>query len=201
MGDAHAASHAGRHIDTGESIVHRNRPELANISALPTAGAQVAVKELKDFCRRMDRHFEESNLTVEEADRFYALLRGNNETMLPGGQFLFFPNGTYGMPGPERPDPFVFEEQVRVKKLDERKYEIFYYYIDCGRRYDYMEVYLEDGALIGYNVLETWAESFLSLLTELIRATRALRGTVENETSYHCQGHVHISNTCDVPFV
>jgi len=108
----------------------------------------------------MDQRFNESNLTVEEAGRFYALLKDNNETMLPGGQFLFFSNGTYGMPGPERPDPFVFEEQVRIRKLDERKYEIFYYHIGCGRNYTYMEVYLEDGALIGYNVLETWIESY-----------------------------------------
>lgn len=119
-----------------------------------------SVKDLKAFCKRMSERFDESNLTVGEADRFYALLRANNETVLPGGQFLFFSNGTYAMPGPEAPEPFVFEKQVKLKKLSDDRYEIFYYHIDCGRNYSHMEFYLQDGALVDYEYLDSWGESF-----------------------------------------
>jgi hypothetical protein len=119
-----------------------------------------SVRELKDFCATMDRRFNESNLTVEEAEHFYDLLKANNRTSLPGGQYLFFANGTYGMPGPEVPEPFIFEEQVRLKKLSSEKYEIFYYHVDCGLNYTHMEFYLKDGVLVGYGYLDTWQENF-----------------------------------------
>jgi hypothetical protein len=35
--DAHPAAHAGRNIDAGESVVHRNRRELAEVAAMMDA--------------------------------------------------------------------------------------------------------------------------------------------------------------------
>jgi hypothetical protein len=37
VGDAHPAAHAGGTIDFGESIIHRNRRELADVGALAAA--------------------------------------------------------------------------------------------------------------------------------------------------------------------
>jgi hypothetical protein len=40
MGDAHATAHARRSVDTGEAILHRNRPKLAKVGALPASSTQ-----------------------------------------------------------------------------------------------------------------------------------------------------------------
>lgn len=108
----------------------------------------------------MKKRFRHSNMTVKEAEQLYTLLKEANERRLPDGRLLNFSNGTYGMPGPKPPEPFVFEKQVMLRKITEGEYEIFYYYIDCGRNYMHEEVYLDNGIIVRVTRLEGWGESF-----------------------------------------
>jgi hypothetical protein len=137
-------------------------PEKGNpfpVQAYPPPGGQRSVAELKDFCRRMKQRFADSNLTVEEADQFYALLKSIDEKRLPSGQVLSFANGNYGFPT-GRGDPFVFEKQVMLRKVSEENYEIFYYFIDCGCNYVHLEIHLNGGSLVKVVKLESWSESY-----------------------------------------
>ncbi len=99
-------------------------------------------------------------MTNKEAKQFYALLKETNEKKLPDGNHLYLHNETYGMPGPERPKPFIFEKQVMLRKVTEEKYEIFYYHIGCGRNYTHREIYLENGKIVQVARVESWSESF-----------------------------------------
>jgi hypothetical protein len=118
------------------------------------------VAELKDFCAEMRQRFADSNMTNKEAEQFYALLKETNGQRLPNGRLLNFRNGTYGMPGSERPKPFIFEKQVMLIKITEEKYEIFYYFIGCGRWYTHEEIYLENGSITQVTTVEKWSESY-----------------------------------------
>ncbi|MCL7453987.1 MAG: hypothetical protein M8467_13170 [Anaerolineae bacterium] len=130
-----------------------------SVQAYPSPGGQRSVAELKDFCQRMRQRFADSNFTNEEAAQFYALLKEIDEKRLPSGQVLSFANGTYGFPTGSG-DPFVFEKQVMLKKISEQKYEIFYYYIGCGRWYTHLEIHLDRGNVIEVVTLESWGESY-----------------------------------------
>jgi hypothetical protein len=113
-----------------------------------------SVTELQDFCSRMKQHFANSNLKTSESEQFYSLLREDNNNTIP-----WLHNECYGMPGCER-KPFVINEQVMLKKITDEKYQVFYYYIGCGVNYDYMEIYLKQGNIDKYVLLERWSESF-----------------------------------------
>ena len=140
-------------------VVEPDEGDPSPVQAYPPPGGQRSVAELKDICRRMKRRFADSNLTVEEAGQFYALLKENNEKTPPEGRLHNFTNGTYGFPtGPG--DPFVFEKQIMLRKISEEKYEIFYSYIDCGRNYAYLGLYLENEDLIAVIELENRRENY-----------------------------------------
>ncbi len=126
----------------------------------PFEPQQKSVTELEDFCARMKQRFANSNMTNKEAEQFYALLKEANGQRLPDGRLLNFRNGTYGMPGSERPKPFIFEKQVMLKKITEEKYEIFYYIIGCGRNYTHEEIYSENGNMTQVTTIEKWRESY-----------------------------------------
>lgn len=126
----------------------------------PFEPQQKSVTELEDFCARMKQRFANSNMTNKEAEQFYTLLKETNGQWLPDGHLLYLHNESYGMPGPERPKPFVFEKQVMLRKVTEEKYEIFYYHIDCGRNYTHEEISLDNGNITQVTTVEIWSESY-----------------------------------------
>ena len=130
------------------------------VQQYPSAPQKKSVAEVKDFCARMKQHFIDSNIDNKEAEQFYASLKATNGKRLPDGYLLNLHNETYGMPGPEQPKPFVFEKQVMLKKITEEEYEIFYYWIGCGRNYNHMKIYLENGSITRVTMLEMWSESY-----------------------------------------
>lgn len=130
------------------------------VQQYPLESEQKSVSELKDFCARMKQRFANSNMTVKEAEAFYALLKENNDKSFPDGNRLTFRNGSYGMPGPKPRKPFIFEEQVRLKKITSEKYEIFYYTIGCGVNYIHEEVHLERSKITQVLTAEIWREAY-----------------------------------------
>ena len=114
-------------------------------------GGDRSFKTKNRFLRFLDyvkKEFKESNMTVKEAEDFYALLKNHIEIT----------DGYFGMPSPNlpRPKPVVFEERVMIKKLNDSQYTIFYYRVGCGCRYIYSEV-IKKGEELKFEDIEVWA--------------------------------------------
>jgi hypothetical protein len=54
VSDAHPAAHAGRSIDAGKAIIHRDRCKLARVDACAAAGTHVGVHARKSLGRCQD---------------------------------------------------------------------------------------------------------------------------------------------------
>lgn len=68
-------------------------------------------------------------------------------------------NECYGMPVCE-PEPFVLDRQVMIKKIDDKEYELFYYFIGCGTNYHHLKIFIEQNKIASYEFIERWSESF-----------------------------------------
>ncbi len=77
------------------------------------------LKKFLGFCDYIKRQFNESNMTVGEAEDFYARLE----------MYLKIRDDAYGMPGPNLPrrGPVILKKRVKVKKLNDSQYVIFYF--------------------------------------------------------------------------
>jgi hypothetical protein len=108
------------------------------------------VAELEDFCARMQERFAEPGLTDSEARSVYEVIP----------TVLNIQDEPYGMPSPEQPPPPEVEltERVQLRKIEEDRYEIFFFTIGCGRNYSLYELTLtETGAEV--RPIERWSES------------------------------------------
>ena len=57
-------------------------------------------------------------------------------------------------------EPFVFEKQVMIKKVDSGAYELFYYAIGCGINYNHVKILIDQNQIASYEFIERWSESF-----------------------------------------
>jgi hypothetical protein len=121
-------------------------------------GHKYTVAELRDFCSRMSQRFAVSNVTSQEAKKLFKLFAANSDKVLPDRSVLSFKNECYAMP-PCALEPFIMEKQVKLLKVTNDEYEVFYYYIFCGTNFIHMQVNLEHGKIQGIQPIESWAES------------------------------------------
>ena len=117
-------------------------------------GEQKSVSELEEFCSRMKQRFSQSGMNVTEAAKIFSLLKADNNDKLP-----WLHNECYGMPVCE-PEPFVLDRQVMIKKIDDKEYELFYYFIGCGTNYHHLKIFMEQNRIARYEIFERWSESF-----------------------------------------
>ena len=118
-----------------------------------------SIAALQDFCSRMNRRFAKSNLTDLEAEQLYRLFEANGDKSLPDGNSLQFNNGCYGMPVCTR-EPFSMEKQVKLRKVTNNEYEVFYYRIECGTNFIHMQIKIEQNEIQSLTWVEMWSESF-----------------------------------------
>ena len=124
-------------------------PYSSRVYPSPDRGINQLPKFIK-FCDHIKKHFIESNMTIEEADEFYALLE----------RHLKISDGYYGMPSPSlpKPKPVKLKDRVMIKKLNDTQYTIFYYEVGCGCSYIYSEVVKDSEDKLKIEKIEVWKE-------------------------------------------
>ena len=106
----------------------------------------------------MNQRFAVSNVTSQEANKLFKLFAANYGKVLPDRSVLSFQNECYGMP-PCDFEPFSMEKQVKLLKVSNDDYEVFYYFIFCGINFLHLQVNLKHGELQGSKPIEWWAEN------------------------------------------
>lgn len=108
------------------------------------------VKDLEDFCARMQDRFKDSGLTDLEARRVLEVI----PTMLN------IHDEPAGMPAPGEPPPAPVDltKRVMLRKLEEGRYEIFFFTVGCGRNYSLYEL-VTTSSDSEVRPLERWSEA------------------------------------------
>lgn len=134
-------------------ILNCHIPEIAEDINIEFGESELKGNEgIADFCKRMNRYFEKSNISKNEAQEIYNALKKTRLNL----------NESIGQPSPD--DSVLvdqdFTKLIALKKVSDTKIELFYIKTGCGKTYFFGKFDYKKDKAISLVPIEVWKISY-----------------------------------------